>query len=137
MTLSGDAVRRIREAFSKATATPIDEGAFAARFGLPANSERDGVNGPGALALPYLSQGLPGFCGNLSEWSFQRPFDHDKPDKVLCRLWWPRFVAQITDAHGRAQLGRVFWIDDPEDRREAIIKAACETFILQMSGEEE
>ena len=125
-------MRRIRQAFNAATAMSIDEATFAARVGIPANSELEGVNGPGALALRYLSQGLPGFRGNLSEWSFQRPFDHDKPDKVLCRLWWPRFVAQITDAHGRAQLGRVFWIDDPEDRREAIIKAACETFILQL-----
>ena len=137
MMLSGRAVRRIRQAFNAAAAMPIDEATFAARFGIPTNSERDGVNGPGALVLRYLSQGLPGFRGNLSEWSFQRAFDHDKPDKVLCRLWWPRFVAQITDAHGRAQLGRVFWIDDPEDRREVIIKAACETFILQMPGEEE
>ena len=74
---------------------PIDEATFAARFGIPTNSELEGVNGPGALALRYLSQGLPGFRGSLSEWSFQRPFDHDKPDKVLCRLWWPRFAAQI------------------------------------------
>jgi len=46
-------------------------------------------------------------------------------------------VEQITDARGRAQLGRIFWIDDPEDRREAIINAACETFIGQMPGEAE
>ena len=126
-------MRRIRQAFNAATAMPIDEATFAARFGIPTNSELDGVNGPGALALRYLSQGLPGFRGSLSEWSFQRAFNHDKPDKVLCRLWWPRFVAR----HGRAQLGRVFWIDDPEDRRPALIKAACETFILQMPGEAE
>jgi hypothetical protein len=137
MTLSGRAVRRIRQAFNAATAMPINEATFAARFGIPTNSELDGVNGPGALALRYLSQGLPGFRVSLSEWSFQRASHHDKPDKVLCRLWWPRFVAQITDARGRAQLGRVFWIDDPEDRRAAIIKAACEMFILQMPGEAE
>ena len=85
MTLSGDALRRIREAFSEATAMPIDEATFAARFGLPANSERDGVNGPGALGLRYLSQGLPGFRGSLPEWSYQRSYHHDKPDKVLRR----------------------------------------------------
>ena len=37
------------------------------------------------------------FCDQVGRHrgSFQRAFDHDKPDKVLCRLWWPRFVAQI------------------------------------------
>ena len=70
MTLSGRAVRRIRQAFNAATAMPIDEATFAARFGIPTNSEIEGVNGGGARALRYLSQGLPGFRGNLSEWSF-------------------------------------------------------------------
>ena len=81
MALSGDAVRRIREAFNEATGTPLEADAFAERFGLPANSERDGLTGPGALALRYLSQGLPGFRGNLSEWSYQRTFYEDKPDQ--------------------------------------------------------
>ena len=87
--------------------------------------------------MRYLSQGLPGFRGSLSEWSYQRSYHHDTPDKVLCQLWWPRFVAEIIYAGGRTQLGRVFWVDDPEDRREATIKAACEAFILQMPGEAE
>ena len=39
MTLSGDAVRRIREALSEATGAPIDPDAFAAKFEIPANSE--------------------------------------------------------------------------------------------------
>ena len=76
------------------------------------------------------------FCDQVGRHrgSFQRTFDRDRPD--LSTLV-PRVVEQITDARGRAQLGRVFWIDDPEDRREAIIKAACETFTLQMPGEAE
>ena len=55
MALSRDAVRRIREAFNQATGTPFEEDAFAERFGIPTNSERDGLTGPGALALRYLS----------------------------------------------------------------------------------
>jgi hypothetical protein len=54
-----------------------------------------------------VSQGLPGFRRNLSRWSYQRTFHNDKPDEVLCRLWWPRFVAELLDSHGRSQLGRV------------------------------
>lgn len=93
---------------------PINEADFAARFAIRPNSECDGLEGAGALALRYMSQGLPGFRGSLSEWSFQRTFhNNDKPDQVLCRLWWPRFVAQIAHVHGRSQLGRVLWIDDP------------------------
>jgi hypothetical protein len=137
MTLSGDALRRIREAFREAAATTIDRGEVAARFGIPPDSERDDPSGPGALALRYLSQGLPGFCGNLSGWSYKRTVYRDNPDIVLCRLWWPRFVAELIDTHGRPQLGRVHWIDDPSDRRLAILNAACEAFILRMPGDEE
>ena len=39
MALSGDAVRRIREAFNEATGTPLEEDAFAEGFGISANSE--------------------------------------------------------------------------------------------------
>jgi hypothetical protein len=105
----------------------------AARFTIPVDSEREGVDGYSALALRYLTQGLPGFRGNLSEWSYQRMVQHE----TLWRLWWPRFVGEIIYAHGRSQLGRIIWIDDPADWRESIIKAACEAFILQMPSEAE
>ena len=125
-------MRRIRQAFNAATAMPID----GATFGIPTNRELEGINGPAPSHCGTCHKAYRASVATCPNGPSTR-IDHDKPDKVLCRLWWPRLVAQITEAHGRAQLGRVFWIDDPEDRREAIIKAACETFILQMSGEEE
>jgi hypothetical protein len=68
----------------------------------------------------------------LSEWSYQRTFHHDTPDKVLCRLWWPRFVAELTNtSHTATMIDVVHWIDDPGDRREAIIDAAHEAFMLK------
>jgi hypothetical protein len=85
-TLSGDRVKRIREAYSEATGAPVGPEEFAAAFDLPAAGERDGVSGAAALALRYLSQGLPGFRGKLSEWSFQGLIGHHGPHEVLCRF---------------------------------------------------
>jgi hypothetical protein len=36
--------------------------------------EDEGASGPEAVALSYLSQGLPGFRGDLPEWSYQQAF---------------------------------------------------------------
>jgi hypothetical protein len=59
--------------------------------------------------------------------------DGDRPHKVLCRLWWPRFTAEIhrRTFETRAMMEPVYWIDDPGERRDAILDAACEVFLLQ------
>jgi hypothetical protein len=103
---------------------------FAAAFDLPAEVEV--VSGAAALALRYLSQGLPGFRGKLSEWSFQGLVGHRGPHQVPCRFWWPRFAAEIEWGHAtQGVIGHVHWIDDPGDLRTAILAQACKTFILQ------
>jgi hypothetical protein len=103
---------------------------FAAAFDLPAEVEV--VSGAAALALRYLSQGLPGFRGTLSEWSFQGLVGHRGPHQVPCRFWWPRFAAEIEWGHAtQGVIGHVHWIDDPGDLRTAILAQACKTFILQ------
>jgi hypothetical protein len=55
MTLSGESISRIREAFWQATGVPISAPEFAARFDLPIGAERDGVTGAAAIMLRYLS----------------------------------------------------------------------------------
>lgn len=132
MTLSAESVRRIREAYVQAVHGSVSPAQFAAMFDLPPEAERDGVTGAAATALRYLSQGLPGFRGNLSEWSYQQSFYSDAPDQVLCRLWWPRFVAELVNpAHApRQTIERVHWTDDPGEQREAILEAACAAFPL-------
>lgn len=132
MTLSADSVRRIREAYVQAVRGSVSPAQFAAALGLPADAEQTGVAGASAIALRYFSQGLPGFRGDLPEWSYQRTLHHDTPDQVLCRLWWPRFVAELTNrAHIGTQIARVHWIDDPGERREAILATAREVFLLK------
>jgi hypothetical protein len=57
--------------------------------------EDEGASGPEAVALSYLSQGLPGFRGDLPEWSYQQTF-HAKGTRglqILTRYWWPSLVA--------------------------------------------
>jgi hypothetical protein len=136
MNLSADSVRRIREAYVQAVRGSVSPAQFAAAFGLSPDCERDGVTDAAAVALRYLSQGLPGFRGNVSEWSYQSTFHHDAPDKVLCRFWWPRFVAELTNSsHTGTMIDAVHWIDNPGKRRETVIDAACEAFRLKRSGD--
>lgn len=133
MTLSGESVTRIREAYGEALGAPIEPEAFAATFDLPADAEAVGVTGAAALALRYLSQGLPGFRGKLPEYCFQGLVGHQGPHKVLCRFWWPRFAAEITWGHATTSiLNHVHWIDDPGDRRIDITIQVCTKYRLQM-----
>jgi hypothetical protein len=45
---------------------------------------------------------------------------------------WPRVVAELHRPafETRTRISRVHWIDDPGDRRAAIIEARCTVFIL-------
>ena len=120
MTLTAFNVRRIRAALQEASGDPLSAADFAKRYGHPVDAEEVGVDGPAATMLRYLSQGLPGFRGDLAEWSFQRTLHHDAPDKVLCRLWWPRFVGELSKPafKPKTEITRVHWIDDPGERRD-------------------
>jgi hypothetical protein len=130
--LTAESVKRIREAYSKATGVPVSPEHFAAAFDLPAGAESDGVSGAAALALRYLSQGLPGFRGKLNEWSFPGMVGHRGPHQVLCRFWWPRFNAEIRFSHATSIISHVHWIDDPGERRTAILVQACQVFRLAL-----
>ena len=139
MTLTGESIARIREAYWEATGAPISAPEFAARFDLPIHAERDGVTGAAAIMLRYLSQGLPGFRGGLREWSYQTLVgDGDRVHNVMCRLWWPRFTAEVVSrAHEtRATMECVHWIDDPGERRDAVLDTACEMFLLKRGDAE-
>jgi hypothetical protein len=73
--------------------------------------------GPEAVALSYLSQGLPGFRGDIPEWSYQQAF-HAKAVRglqILPRYWWPRFVARIGQHGGHGCIETVSWVDEPCD----------------------
>jgi hypothetical protein len=107
-------------------------------MGLPGDAEPHGAEASGETALRYLSQGLPGLRGELTEWSFQATFhERTTPDEILCRLWWPRFVAEVSKPHGRTVITRVRWIDDPvtSERRVETLTKACEVFMLRRSSE--
>lgn len=132
MNLSADSVKRVREAYSEATGAPVSPEAFAAAFNLPPSGEQDGVSGAAALALRYLSQGLPGFRGKLREWSFQGLVGHHGPHQVLCRFWWPRFNAEIGFVRAVSIISHVHWIDDPGGQRIAILREACRMFRLAL-----
>lgn len=133
MTLSGESVKRVREAYGEAIGASVTAEAFAAAFVLPPWCEQDGVTGTAALALRYLSQGLPGFRGNLPEFCFQGLVGHHGPRKLLCRLWWPRFAAEIEWGQATTSiLGQVHWIDDPGDLRLGIVAQACAAFHLHL-----
>jgi len=135
MHVPADEIRRIREALAVAAGCSISPHEFGARLGIPADSigtiERDGASGPLAVALRYLSQGLPGFRGELTEWSYQATF-HEGWPTLLMRYWWPRFTAPIARGNGPATIGFVKWIDEPGDCEAATLKAACEAFKLRM-----
>jgi hypothetical protein len=104
MQVAGGSIRRIREAYSEAIGAPVWPEDFAAALALPADCERDGVSGSAALALRYLSQGLPDFRGALPEFCFQGLVGHHGPHKVLCRFWWPRFAAEIKWGHATTSI---------------------------------
>lgn len=137
MHMPGDEIRQIREGLAQAIGRPLCAHEFGARLGLPADSfavsmmESEGATGPLALALRYLSQGLPGFRGDLPEWSYESTF-HERWPTALVRYWWPRFMAPIERRHLPARMGFISWIDDPRDRKEATLKAACEAFRLRI-----
>ena len=95
--------------------------------------EDEGASGPEAVALSYLSQGLPGFRGNLPEWSYQQAF-HAKGVRglqILTRYWWPRFVARIGERAGHSVIETVTWVDGPGDHAEETLAAAREAFRLR------
>lgn len=130
-----ESVTRIREAYAQASGEDLTAQEFATRMGLPAEAEAHGAEGAAETALRYLSQGLPGFRGDLTEWSFQAMFfERNTPSNVLCRLWWPRFVAELTKTLGRTVISRVHWIDDPvtSERRVEVLTKACEVFMLRL-----
>jgi hypothetical protein len=112
--------------------------AYFGQHRIPADSfgvdimESEGASGPLAVALRYLSQGLPGFRGDLFEWSYQATF-HERWPTLLMRYWWPRFTAPIARGYGPARIDFVRWIDEPGDCEAMILKAACETFRLRLA----
>jgi hypothetical protein len=48
-----------------------------------------------------------------------------------CRRWWRRLAAGIEFGYARSRIGHVRWVNDPGERRTAILSQACKTFILQ------
>ena len=88
---------------------------------------RDATSGPLAPRPPpcrpqsYLSQGLPGFRGDLPEWSYQQVFH---------RYWWPRFIARIGERAGHSVIETVTWVDEPGDHADRVLVAAREAFML-------
>ena len=73
-------VRRLREALSEAMSREVSQLDLGLMLGLNLASvevtkwEEEGASGPEAVALSYLSQGLPGFRGDLPEWCYQQSF---------------------------------------------------------------
>jgi hypothetical protein len=78
--VNGSEVRRIREALGQAMGRDVSQLDLGLMLGLNLASlevgkwEDEGASGPEAVALSYLSQGLPGFRGDIPEWSFQQAF---------------------------------------------------------------
>ena len=125
-------VRRLREALSEAMGRDVSQLDLGLMLGLNLASvevtkwEEEGASGPEAVALSYLSQGLPGFRGDLPEWSYQQSF-HARGTRGL---QIPR-ATRIGQRAGHGVLDEVFWIDEPGDRAESIIAAAREAFMLR------
>jgi hypothetical protein len=137
--MDGSAVKRIREALGQAVGQEVSQLDFGVRLGLNLASaevtkwEDEGASGLEAAALSYLSQGLPGFRGDLPEWSYQQAF-HAKGSRglqILTRHWWPRFVATIGQRGGHGIIERVIWIDAPGERAETTLASAREAFRLR------
>jgi hypothetical protein len=132
-------VRRVREALSEAMGREVSQLDLGLMLGLNLASvevskwEDEGASGPEAVALSYLSQGLPGFRGDLPEWSYQQSF-HAKGTRglqILTRYWWPRFVARIGERAGHGVIDEVFWVDEPGDGAERVLASAREAFMLR------
>lgn len=142
--MNGDDVKRIRDALGEARGRRVSQGEFAAIIGLAGANAGDHVrgfedesrpiSGPVATALRYLSQGLPGFRGDLPEYSFQAVYQHagtPRHAQVISRYWWPRFVAPIVkNARGFGVLGDVQWIDEPGDQADWVLERCREAFML-------
>jgi hypothetical protein len=137
--MDGSEVKRIREALGQAMGREVSQLDLGVMLGLNLASvevtkwEDEGASGPEAVGLSYLSQGLPGFRGDLPEWSYQQAF-HAKGLRglqILTRCWWPRFVARIGESGGHGVIDHVTWIDEPGDHAEPILAAAREAFRLR------
>jgi hypothetical protein len=137
--MDGSAVKRIREALGQAMGREVSQLDLGVMLGLNLASlevtkwEEEGASGPEAVALSYLSQGLPGFRGDLPEWSYQQAFHARglRGLQILTRYWWPRFVAAIGESRGHGVIDRVMWIDAPGDYAEKTLSAAREAFRLR------
>jgi hypothetical protein len=137
--MDGNEVRRIREALGQAMGKEVSQLDLGVMLGLNLASvevgkwEAEDASGPEAVALSYLSQGLPGFRGDLPEWSYQQAF-HAKGLRglqILTRYWWPRFVAKIGERAGHGVIETVNWIDAPGECAETSLAAAREAFRLR------
>jgi hypothetical protein len=134
-------IRRIRSALSEASGRDWTLGDLALQLGTSPDVIRrweDGseiVPGLAEVALKYLSKGLPGFRGDLPEWSYQAEFHHrglPEHADIITRYWWPRFAAPVVDRlkPGGAKLGQITWFDDPCDQRESVLGRCREAFAL-------
>jgi hypothetical protein len=121
--MDGSEVRRIHEALGQAMGREVLQLDLGVMLGLNLASvevgkwETEGARGPEAVALSYLSQGLPGCRGDIPEWSYQQAF-HAKAVRglqILTRYWWPRFVARIGQHGGHGCIETVSWVDEPCD----------------------
>jgi hypothetical protein len=96
--------------------------------------EDEGASGPEAVALSYLSQGLPGFRGDLpgvvlpTEPFTPRECAACKSSRATGGLG---SLARISERAGHGVLDEVFWIDEPGDRAERTLAAAREAFMLR------
>jgi hypothetical protein len=95
-SMDGSEVRRIHEALGQAIGREVLQLDLGVMLGLNLASvevgkwETEGASGPEAVAPSYLSQGLPGFRGDIPEWSYQQAF-HAKAVRglqILTPYWW-------------------------------------------------
>jgi len=141
--MSADEARAVRLALSAAMNRQLSQREFGVMLGLaPAgadrtirNWEKDGPTGPGALALHYMAQGLPGFRDRIPEWSWALIDGNGETKSVVSRHWWPRFVGTVGTVGPRldaapAYLDVVHWIDEPGEQREAVLQATCRALDL-------
>src|SRR3954451_22159479 len=108
--MTGADVKAIRNALSEATGRRVSQYDLGIILGLSVDNaarlvrkwEEEEASGPAAMALRYLSQGLPGYRGELREWSYQHEFHASAARglQVLHRQWWPRFVARVEGGTG-------------------------------------
>ena len=130
--ISGDAVRRIREAFNEATGTPLEENASQKDLAFRRIVSVTASPAPAPLRYGICRKACPASVAISPSGPINARFTMTSPTRVLCRLSCPRFVAELHSPafETRTRISRVHWIDDPGDRRAAIIEAACTVFIL-------